>query len=56
MWPLFQLNQTSHLLLHLDGVVNSHNNIYWDREVPRETNQKPLHSLEGTAWCALSVQ
>ena len=54
MWLPFRPEQTSNRLFHLDGPVNSHNNIYWGRETPKETNQKSLHSLKVTTWYALS--
>ena len=40
---------------HLDGHVNSKNNIYWGTQPPNEVVEKPLHSQKVTAWCALST-
>ena len=39
---------------HLDGVVNSRNNVFWGTQVPDEVSHRPLHSAKVTAWCALS--
>ena len=40
---------------HLDGQVNSKNNVFWGSERPTEVAQKPLHSPKVTAWCAMST-
>lgn len=40
---------------HLDGQVNSKNNVFWGSEPPTEVREKPLHSKKVTAWCALST-
>ena len=39
---------------HLDGQVNSKNNIFWGLQKPDEVGNKPLHSKKVTVWCALS--
>lgn len=41
---------------HLNGSVNSHNNIYWSKQEAKEVNQQLAHSPKITAWCALSAQ
>ena len=41
---------------HLDGTVNSKNNVYWGSERPSEVTQKPLHSKKVTAWAAISMK
>ena len=41
---------------HLDGQVNSRNNVYWGSERPAEVTEKPLHSQKVTVWAALSMK
>lgn len=38
---------------HLDGQVNSKNNIFWGKKPPEEVAQRPLHSEKVTVWCAV---
>ena len=40
--------------VHLNGRVNSHNNIHWGTERPTEVTTAPLHSLKITILCAIS--
>jgi len=37
----------------LSGHVNSRNNIFWDSTPPEDCLQRPLHSVECTAWVAI---
>ena len=39
---------------HLDGQVNSKNNVYWGTSPPVEVAERPLHSCKVTAWVAIS--
>ena len=39
---------------HLEGKVNSKNNVFWGSEKPTEVAQQPLHSSKCTVWAALS--
>lgn len=39
---------------HLEGKVNSKNNVFWGSEKPVECAQKPLHSAKCTVWAAIS--
>lgn len=49
--PYFFTSDEAHF--HLDGQVNSKNNIFWGEKPPIEVAQKPLHSAKVTAWCAI---
>ena len=40
---------------HLDGQVNSKNNVYWGSKRPTEVTEKPLHSQKVTVWSLGSV-
>ena len=40
---------------HLDGRINTQNNRYWATTAPDLVEERPLHSLKCTAWCALSA-
>ena len=39
---------------HLDGYVNSKNCVFQGTELPQEVLQRPLHTSEVTAWCAIN--
>ncbi|KAI6649680.1 hypothetical protein LOD99_6684 [Oopsacas minuta] len=39
---------------HLDGQVNSKNNVYWGTSPPAEVAVRPLHSCKVTVWVAIS--
>lgn len=39
---------------HLEGKVNSKNNVFWGSQKPTEVAQKPLHSAKCTVWAAIS--
>lgn len=39
---------------HLDGRINTRNNRFWGTEPPDMVEERPLHSLKCTAWCAVS--
>lgn len=41
---------------HLDGQVNSKNNIFWGTSPPSEVRERPLHSSKVTVWVAMSVR
>ena len=49
--PLLITSDEAHF--HLDGQVNSKNNIFWGEKPPLEVAQKPLHSAKVTAWCGI---
>ena len=39
---------------HLNGYINSNNNVYWGTSPPQEVLQRPLHSSKVTTWCAMN--
>ena len=39
---------------HLNGYINSRNNVYWETSPPQEVLQRPLHSSIVTTWCAMN--
>ena len=39
---------------HLNSRIISQNNRYWATTAPDHVEERPLHSLKCTAWCALS--
>ena len=39
---------------HIDGRVNSKNNVFWGSNAPNQVLQRPLHSKKVTAWCAMN--
>ena len=53
---LSHLWTTDEAHFHLDGQVNSKNNIFWGSSRPDEVNETPLHSQKVTVWCALSMK
>ncbi|KAI6659690.1 hypothetical protein LOD99_14614 [Oopsacas minuta] len=53
---LSHLWTTDEAHFHLDGQVNSKNNIFWGSSRPDEVNETPLHSQKVTMWCALSMK
>ncbi len=49
--PYLILTDETHF--HLDGQVNSKNNIFWGEKPPIEFVQNPLYSAKVTAWCGI---
>ena len=51
---LMNLWTTDEAHFHLDGQVNSKNNVYWGTSPPNEVAEKPLHSSKVTVWVTIS--